>query len=149
MNSPSLPGAAGDGLYGIAECMQREARTTASATGSAAIPGVMECLGRIARQAERDGGAAAFALAVGIGAASVALGDAAHDEQSQSRALYAQAFVDAIEAAEYPLEFALRDALALVVDPYQQIAGFVEDFNRDGDLAGRVLDRVLQQIGDG
>ncbi len=76
--------------------------------------------------------------------------DAAHDEQSQARALYAlaQAFIDAIEAAEYPLEFALRDALALVGDSHQQIGGFVEDFNGDGDLAGRVLDRILQQIVD-
>ncbi len=60
-----------------------------------------------------------------------------------------KALIDAIEAAEDPLEFALRDALALVGDPHQQIVGVVEKFNRNGDLAGRVFDRVFQQVVDG
>ena len=138
MNAPSLPLGSGRRIYGIAESWQRIARTT------------RRSLGGIARKAQRDRGSASFALAGGVSAAAVAPRDAAHDEQSQAGAFHAlaQALVDAVEAAEDPLQFALRDALALVGDPHQQIGGFVENFNGDGNLAGRVFDRVFQQIVD-
>src|SRR5688500_6717897 len=77
-------------------------------------------------------------------------GDVAHDGQSEPCAagLAAPGLIDAVEALEDPLEVPGGDPDAPVGHRDDRVIP-TADLDGDGRVAVGVLDRVLQQVGDG